>query len=135
MLIVGCVRHGTNGESGLSALFSIVARVLDPQRSESGGLFVGDLLLHVFRRAGPQILPILPDLLRALVLRLSTALTATFSQSLILPFAYLAGTQPDTALEMLEGIEIEGKNGMDMVLGTWCDLAESIQGFWNVRVR
>lgn len=109
--------------------------MLDPQRSESGGLFVGDLLLHVFRRAGQQILPILPDLLQALVTRLSTAVTATFSQSLILPFAYLIGSQADVVLNLLESISIDGRSGSQILLNAWCDNAEYFQGFWNNRVR
>lgn len=110
--------------------------MLDPSRSESGGLFVGDLLLHVFRRAGTQILPILPQLLQALVVRLSTAVTATFSQSLLLPFAYLIHAQPDTVLELLENVDApDGRKGVQVVLSTWADLADIIQGFWNNRVR
>ena len=110
--------------------------MLDPSRSESGGLFVGDLLLHVFRRAGAQILPILPQLLQALVVRLSTAITATFSQSLLLPFAYLIHAQADTVVELLESVDApDGRKGIEVVLSTWADLADIIQGFWNNRVR
>jgi hypothetical protein len=109
--------------------------VLDPACSESGGLFVGDLLLHAFRRAAEQILPILADLLRALVIRLSTALTATYSQSLILPFAYLIHTQMDTVLQLLESVNVEGKTGVQIVLERWCEYVETFQGFWNIRIR
>ena len=96
---------------------------------------MGDLLLHVFRRAGQHILPILPGLLHALVTRLSTALTATFSQILILPFAYLIGNQADVVLNLLQNIHIDGRSGSEILLVAWCDTADFIQGYWNNRVR
>lgn len=96
---------------------------------------MGDLLLHVFRKAANQIVPILPDLLRALVLRLSTALTATFSQSLILPFAYLMHSQVEVVLQLLENMEVDGKRGLDVLMTTWCDLVDTFHGFWSIRVR
>lgn len=126
--------HSTNGQSGLEALFNIVAMVLQPDRSESASLFVGDLLLHVFRRAGEVILPILPDLLRALVTRLTTAKTSTFTQSLILPFAYLMHNQTDTVLDLLESVNIDGRNGVEILLPAWTENVDSILGFWNIRI-
>jgi hypothetical protein len=108
--------------------------VLQPDRSESASLFVGDLLLHVFRRAGEAILPILPDLLRALLNRLTTAKTSTFSQSLILPFAYLMQSQCDVVLDLLESVNIQGKTGVEILLTSWVDNVDSIIGFWNIRI-
>lgn len=58
----------------------MIARVLGPDQSESGGLFVGDLIVHVLRQAGDSALSVIPDLLRALLVRLATAQTASFSQ-------------------------------------------------------
>lgn len=126
--------YSANGQSGLEALFNIVAMVLQPDRSESASLFVGDLLLHVFRRAGEVILPILPDLLRALVTRLTTAKTSTFIQSLILPFAYLMHSQTDTVLDLLESVNIDGRNGVEILLPAWTENVDSILGFWNIRI-
>lgn len=127
-------RHSADGQSGLAALFGIVALVLRPDRSESASLFVGDLVLHVFRRAGDAILPILPDLLQALLLRLTTAKTSTFTQSLILPFAYLMHNQTDTVLDLLENVNIDGKNGIEILLPAWTENVDSILGFWNIRI-
>jgi hypothetical protein len=49
-------------------------------QDESGGLRIGDLIIHLFRRAGEAVLPVLPQLLQAMVSRMSSAKTATFLQ-------------------------------------------------------
>ena len=49
-------------------------------QDESGGLQIGDLIIHLFRRAGDSVLPVLPQLLQAMVSRMTSAKTATFLQ-------------------------------------------------------
>ena len=49
-------------------------------QDESGGLQIGDLIIHLFRRAGEAILSVLPQLLQAMVSRMTNAKTATFLQ-------------------------------------------------------
>lgn len=61
-------------------LVQSLAHVLDPQRAESAGLFVGDLILHLLRRSKDSIIGVLPDLLKTLANRLASARTASFSQ-------------------------------------------------------
>jgi hypothetical protein len=51
-------------------------------QEESGGLFVGDLIIHLMRKAGEAVLPVLPELLQAMLSRMKTAKTATFIQVL-----------------------------------------------------
>lgn len=68
-----------NGQSGLDHVLALVARILGGE-DESGGLFIGDLIIHLFRRAGESVLPVLPQLLEALVSRMAAAQTATFLQ-------------------------------------------------------
>ena len=48
--------------------------------AESGGLVIGDLIIHLFRRAGDAVLPVLPQLLHAMVARMPSAKTAQFLQ-------------------------------------------------------
>jgi hypothetical protein len=67
------------GRSGLDNVLSLVAKLLQNQ-DEWGGLAVGDLIIHLLRRAGESILPVLPELLQAMVNRMLTAKTATFLQ-------------------------------------------------------
>jgi len=56
-----------------------VANLLESQ-DEAGGLFIGDLIIHLFRKAGGSILPVLPQLLQAMVARMKTVKTASFLQ-------------------------------------------------------
>jgi hypothetical protein len=65
----------------LASTLSFVARLLQSQE-ESGGLFIGDLIVHLMRKAGEAVLPVLPELLQAMLLRMKTAKTATFIQVL-----------------------------------------------------
>lgn len=67
------------GRNGLEYTLKLVARLLESQ-DESGGLVIGDLIIHLFRKAGEAILPVLPQLLQAMVVRMKTAKTATFLQ-------------------------------------------------------
>lgn len=68
-----------NGQSGLDYVLALVARILGGD-DESGGLFIGELIIHLFRRAGESVLPVLPQLLEALIGRMAAAETATFLQ-------------------------------------------------------
>ena len=73
-------RRNAQGASGLELVLAQVAHLLQTGASESGGLFVGDLVLHLIRTASASLGPVLPDLLKAFVTRLATAETASFSQ-------------------------------------------------------
>ena len=58
----------------------------------------------------------------------------TCIQSLVIPFAFLITNQRDTVLQLLEGINVNGRSGLDILLQTWCENAETFQGFWPGRV-
>ncbi|KAF8167572.1 armadillo-type protein [Crassisporium funariophilum] len=125
--------HDGNGRSGLEGVLSLVARMLDSQ-DESGGLQIGDLIIHLLRRAGEAVFPVLPQLLQAMVTRMTNAKTATFLQSLVIPFAFLINNQRDTVLTLLESMDIGGRSGLDILIQTWCENAETFQGFWPSRI-
>ncbi len=74
----------SEGRNGLDYVLKVVAKLLESQ-DESGGLVIGDLIIHLFRRAGEAILPVLPQLLQAMVTRMKTAKTATFIQVSLFP--------------------------------------------------
>lgn len=55
-------------------------------------------------------------------------------QSLVIPFAFLIHNgQRDTVLSLLESTNINGRSGLDAVIQTWCENAETFQGFWVTR--
>ncbi|KAI0778993.1 ARM repeat-containing protein [Trametes elegans] len=121
------------GQSGLDGVLHVIAKQLQSE-DESGGLVIGDLIIHLLRRAGEAVLPVLPQLLQAMVTRMRTAKTATFLQSLIIPFAFLIHNQRDTVLSLLEGMNVDGRSGLDILIQTWCENAETFQGFWPTRI-
>ncbi|EDR15931.1 uncharacterized protein LACBIDRAFT_242896 [Laccaria bicolor S238N-H82] len=124
---------GSDRRSGLDYVLSLVAKMLESQ-DESGGLPIGDLIIHLFRRAGEAVLSVLPQLLQAMVSRMTNAQTATFLQSLVIPFAFLINNQRDTVLELLESMNVGNRSGLDILVQTWCENAETFQGFWPSRI-
>ena len=71
--------HDEQGRSGVDNVMVIIARLLSNQ-DESGGLVIGDLIIHLLRRASSAVISVLPDLLQAMIRRMVTAKTATFVQ-------------------------------------------------------
>ncbi|EUC67058.1 importin [Rhizoctonia solani AG-3 Rhs1AP] len=126
--------HDASGQSGFDNVLSFLARLLQRDQNESGGLVVGDLIIHLFRRSGEQIGPVLPELLQAMVTRIDSAKTATFLQSLIVPFALLIHTQRDNVLDLLESISVGSKSGLEVLIHAWCENAEMLQGNWPARI-
>ncbi|KAH9958982.1 ARM repeat-containing protein [Russula dissimulans] len=124
-----------DGQTGLVHVLTVIARLLQNQ-DESGGLVIGDLIIHLFRRAGEGVLPVLPDLLQAMLVRMQTARTATFLQSLIVPFAFLVYNHRDAVLDLLESTRVgeDGRSGLDVLLNVWCENAIMLQGFWPTRI-
>lgn len=126
--------HDSNGRSGFDNLLSFLARLLQRDQNESGGLVIGDLIIHLFRRAGDQIGPVLPELLQAMVTRIDSAKTATFLQSLIVPFAFLIYSQRENVLNLLESSTVGSRSGLEVLLYAWCENAEMLQGNWPSRI-
>ncbi|TFK26759.1 ARM repeat-containing protein [Coprinopsis marcescibilis] len=121
------------GRSGLDHTLGLVAKLLQNQ-DESGGLAIGDLIIHLFRKTGEAVLPVLPQLLQAMLTSMLTAKTATFTQSLVVPFAFLINNQRDTVLDLIEPLVINDRSGLDILIQTWCENAETFQGYWPTRV-
>jgi hypothetical protein len=78
--LINTHRHSETGTSGIAQIFGLLGHVLSPNFSEVGGVFIGELVMHLFRKAGSSMGPILPDLLRALVHRITTAQMPSFIQ-------------------------------------------------------
>lgn len=70
---------GADGRSGLDRVLGLVAKLLQSQE-ESGGLVIGELIIHLFRRTGEAVLPVLPQLLEAMLKAMTTAKTASYTQ-------------------------------------------------------
>jgi hypothetical protein len=129
------VKSWTDGQqNGLEYAIKFIARLLDPGQSESAAIFVGDLIVVMIKKAGDDLLPVLPELLGAVLRRLSSAKMHSLIQTLVLVFAHYIHTQLDTVLSFLQSINIEGKDGLTILMNTWCDNHDSFQGFHTIKV-
>ncbi|KAI7871897.1 armadillo-type protein [Spinellus fusiger] len=126
--------HDPAGKSGLDYIIHFVAKLLDPSNTESEALFVGDLIVTLFQKAGSNIASVLPDLLNAVLVRLETTTYQPFIQSLVLVFAHLMISQQDTVLQFLKGTTIHGKSGLNILMPTWCDNHDSFSGYYSLKV-
>ncbi|KAG8780119.1 hypothetical protein FRC20_008445 [Serendipita sp. 405] len=125
----------SDGSTSLQRIGSFLGRLLSPEVEEAAGLATGDLLVTLFRKAGDAVAPMMKPLLEEIVKRLRTAKTATGSQSLIVPYAYLIHKEPDTVLNLLESTVLEdGQNGLQVLLRSWCENAETFIGAWATRI-
>jgi hypothetical protein len=66
---------------------SLLARFLDPNFSESGAIFVGDCITHLFRKASQSIQPIMQPLVQTLVNRMVLAKMPSFIEVSLLSFS------------------------------------------------
>jgi hypothetical protein len=62
----------------VDAIFELLSKFLNPDFSESGAIYVGDLIIHLFRKATQSIQPILSQVLQALVIRMAQAKLPSF---------------------------------------------------------
>ena len=53
---------------------------------------------------------------------------------MIIPFAFLIHNQRDTVLDLLEGQQVDGTPALEILARTWCENAETFQGFWPPRI-
>ncbi|KAF8336339.1 ARM repeat-containing protein [Cantharellus anzutake] len=128
-----------SGQSGIQVVLALVSKMVSPSENEAAGLLVGDLIVHLIRNCGEAIFPVLPELLQTLANRIPTAETTTFIQSLIVPFAFLIHSHRDTVLSLLESMTVStgpstSENGLNILIKTWCEYAESFIGFWPCRI-
>ncbi|CCA73674.1 related to KAP114-Member of the karyopherin-beta family, nuclear import [Serendipita indica DSM 11827] len=124
----------SDGSTSLQRVGLFLGRLLSPEVEESAGLATGDLLVTLFRKAGDAVGPMMQPLLEVIVKRLSTAKTATGTQSLIIPFAFLIHKEPDSVLGLLESTAIDGQSGLQVLLRAWCENAETFIGNWSTRM-
>lgn len=135
---------GSAANTAIDRFTTIISRVLLLEE-ESAGLKVGDLIVALLRKVPQEMVPILPSLLDGMVRRLSRVKTASFAQSLIVPFAFLMKDQCQVVLQLLKGIEVAVENedgktqgqasGLTVLGQKWMDNAETLQGYWAQKTR
>jgi hypothetical protein len=81
------LRTGADDRTGMDQTLSLLARFLDPNFSESGAIFVGDCITHLFRKASQSIQPIMQPLVQTLVNRMVLAKMPSFIEVSLLSFS------------------------------------------------
>lgn len=125
--------YDASGKSGLEISLFIIDRLLRPEFSEGAAMEVGGLAAEIVDKAGDQIGPLLPDLLRAIAARLVSAIVPQFIQSLILVFARLVLKQASDVVNFLGGLVIGDRNGLDVVMSSWLANTTYFTGYDEIR--
>lgn len=123
-----------SGRSGLEVCLHIIDRLLGPSIEDNSASEVGGLAAELVEKAGQERLgPFLPQLLQAVANRLASAHAAAIIQSLILVFARLSLNGAQDVVEFLSQIQINGENGLQVVLAKWLENSVSFAGYDEIR--
>ncbi|KAK5455936.1 hypothetical protein LTS15_005254 [Exophiala xenobiotica] len=124
-----------HGKSAIEVLLTIVNRLLNsPDVDENAGQEVGGLASTLVQKFGADKLgPYLMDLLRAVAIRLATADRIQFIQNLCMVFVGLSLAAPKEVVDFLSEVNINGVNGLTVVLTKWLDNSVHFAGFDEVR--
>lgn len=126
--------HDETGRSGLEVCLIIIDKLLGPTIEDNAASEVGGLAAELVEKAGQERLgPYLEQLLRAVASRLASAEAAPFIQSLILVFARLSLVGAHDVVEFLAQIEINGHNGLQVVLSKWLENSINFAGYDEIR--
>jgi hypothetical protein len=121
------------GKAGLEVTLIIVSRLLSSCSDHAAGE-VGALAAEVVEKAGHERLgPYLEQLLRSVAVRLAQAKQAQFIQSLTLVFARLSLNHASEVVDFLAGQDIEGQNGLQVVLAKWLENSINFAGYDEIR--
>lgn len=130
--------HDAQGKGAIEVTLTIINRLLNsPDVDEIAGQEVGGLASVLVTKFGADKLGPnhLLDLLRAVAVRLATSEQVQFIQSLCMVFVNLsaAGATKDV-LDFLGDLNINGANGLAVVLTKWLETAVLFAGFDEVRL-
>ncbi|EXJ84802.1 hypothetical protein A1O3_05474 [Capronia epimyces CBS 606.96] len=125
----------SQGKSSIEVTLTIVNRLLNsPDVDENAGQEVGGLASTLVTKFGADKLgPYLMDLLRAVAVRLATADRIQFIQSLCMVFVGLSLAAPKEVVDFLSEVNINGTNGLAVVLTKWLENSVHFAGFDDVR--
>ncbi|OAL33805.1 hypothetical protein AYO20_06981 [Fonsecaea nubica] len=125
----------SQGKSSVEVTLTIINRLLNsPDVDENAGQEVGGLASVLVTKFGADKLgPYLMDLLRAVAIRLATAERIQFIQSLCMVFVGLSLAAPKEVMDFLNEVNINGSNGLNVVLTKWLENSVHFAGFDEVR--
>ena len=125
----------SNGQGAVEIALTIVNRLLNsPDVDDNAADEVGGLASELVNKAGSDRLgPYLLQLLQAVAMRLASAKKAPFIQSLIMVFAGLAVSAPKEVVDFLSQVDINGENGLNVVLTKWLENSINFAGYSEIR--
>ncbi|KAL1957395.1 hypothetical protein VTO42DRAFT_6075 [Malbranchea cinnamomea] len=122
------------GKGAVEVVLIIIDHLLGGSVDDNAASEVGVLAAELVEKAGSEKLgPYLPQLLRAVALRLATAEKAQFIQSLIVVFARLTLVSAREVIDFLAGVEISGQSGLNVVLSKWLENSVNFAGYDEIR--
>ncbi|POS86731.1 hypothetical protein EPUL_000976 [Erysiphe pulchra] len=126
--------HDEHNKSGLEVCLILIDKLLSPSVEDNAASEVGGLAAELVEKAGRERLgPYLEQLLRAVASRLASAEAPSFIQSLILVFARLSLTGERDVVDFLSQIEINGLNGLQVVMSKWLENSINFAGYSEIR--
>lgn len=124
----------SEGKGGLEVTLIVVDRLLGPNVDDHAAAEVGGLAAELVEKAGSERLgPYLTQLLRAVAVRLYSATSAHFIQSLILVFARLSLNSPREVVDFLASIQIGNESGLQVVMSKWLENSVNFAGYDEIR--
>lgn len=122
------------GKGAVEAVLVIIDHLLGGSVDDHAATEVGALAAELVEKAGAEKLgPYLPQLLRAVAMRLATAEMAQFIQSLIVVFARLTLISAREVTDFLSQVEINGQSGLNVVLSKWLENSVTFAGYDEIR--
>lgn len=126
--------HSEDGKGGLEVVLLVISRLLSTGVNDHAAGEVGALAAEVVEKAGHERLgPYLPQLLRTVAARLGTADHHSFIQSLTLVFARLSLNHASEVVDFLASQDIDGQNGLQVVLAKWLENSINFAGYDEIR--
>lgn len=88
------------------------------------------LSLFLSLQGAHYLTPILPDLLRAVIVRLTLATTPTLIQSLVLIFSHLIVHDADAVVNLLSHMDINSQPALVILMSAWCENHDVFHGYY-----
>jgi len=127
-------RLGAQLGSRIPQIAQIAARLLDPTLSDLTSASAGPLVTSLVTLVADQLGPALPELLRAVVMRLTNSRLPVLTQSLVLVFARLANTHMQAVFDFLSSVVVNSQDGLSFVLGYWTKYHLEFNGDLGLKV-
>ena len=143
---------GVDGTGGggevLRSYLDAAARLLSPSLEDGASAFAAPLLGQMLRRLPGEIAPILPEIVSAVVARVSRARQPNLIAALMSIFARLAHADCDALVGLLAQMPVPpggepetgedgvapSRNALELVLRAWCAYQPDVQGAFDIKL-